>query len=191
MKRLMLLSLAALTTLLPSFAGTLDLNPLNGQVAGQADTTVGWGFTINGDLTDWLVVTAVQLGGDPFPVGTAANFTDLLSVWVGNNSYAIAPGASLTQGYAGGLGLAEFAIPGSNNPGDTSGVIMLKLEYDLYDADPFVDGAANYVGSHEASAAAQIDVIAASTAPEPGSWVLMAAALPLIAIGRRGRMRRR
>ena len=193
MKRFFLLSLAALATLLPASAGplSLTLDPVNGQVSGPAGTNIGWGFTLNGDATNWLVVTSVQISGDPFPVGTAANFTDLLSNWMGD---ALAPGATLTQSWAGGLGLAQFAIPGTSSTNDVSGIFNILVDYDLYAADPFTAlGDPGYVdpgplGPRQFSNSAQITVSAPDTgnvAPEPGTWLLFVTALPLIVVGRR------
>ncbi len=193
MKRFLLLSIAALATLLPAAAGplSLTLDPVNGQVSGPAGTNVGWGFTLNGDTTDWLVVTAVHLGGDPFPVGSFANFTDLLSTWVGSN-VPLAPGGTLTQSWAGGLGLAQFAIPGVSSTNDV-GAFNILVDYDLYDSNPFTDPNANYIdpgllGPRQFSNTAQITVTApdaGSGAPEPGTWVLFLTAAPLIVLGRR------
>ena len=193
MKRLLILLPLTVAILAPSYAASITLDSPGGEVSGQPGTTVGWGFTLQGDSSDWLVVTAVSLGTDPFPVGSAANFTDLLSSWAGDNNYAVDPGASLTQAYSGGLGLAEFNIPGANNPGDTSGTLTINVDYDLYTGgNPFVDGSASYDRSSEISAAAQIDVVASSsspTAPEPGTWVMLIAALAMIAVGRSVKVR--
>lgn len=177
MKRTLSLCLFTLTFALASQAGILTLTAPGGVVSGAPGTTVGWDFSIAGDSQYWTVITAVQLGTDPSPVGTSADFTDLISP---SSFYLLAPNMTLTNMTA-GMQLATFFIPGNVAVGQNSPPLSILLDYDLYDGDPNVAG--QQVGfSHVDSAAAQIDVVApqmgGSSTPEPGTWMLLLSAIP-------------
>jgi len=86
-----LLALAVVTLLAstPGFADdiTLTLSPATGHVAGLAGSTVGWGYTITNNTSDWLQTEGVI--GDPFQNGTATSLF---------GAPAVAPHSSVTVG---------------------------------------------------------------------------------------------
>lgn len=164
---------------------TISLTPADGEVFGSPGGTVSWGFTITGDATNWLLITSVQ---------SASPIEDVLSVFAGANSYALAPGLAMpwtesaTPGLAVSAGaLARFAIPAGALPGSViSGSLLVT--YDLFDANPFANG--NFVSSGEFEPLAfRVNVADATGVPEPGTfWVVTVAGLALIG---RARLRHR
>ncbi|MBY0507098.1 MAG: PEP-CTERM sorting domain-containing protein [Bryobacteraceae bacterium] len=162
---LYLLSAAALPAL------TISLAPSNGILSGTPGSTVSWGFSLTGDVADWLVITSVQ--SNP----TDTNFTDVLSVFVNNNSYALAPNLLIpwthlsTPNLAATAGaLANYSIPNGAAPGS---IILgeILVTYDRYDANPFING--NFLSAGEfARLPYTINVTAPVAIPEPGTlWL--------------------
>jgi hypothetical protein len=159
----------------------LQLFPKNGaEVPGNILTgkneTVGWGFSLTND-TLWMVPTAVQLLGDPFPVGTGSSFHDLLGPWFMFNGTAVGPGENLTQSWSpGATGFAEFDFPDSPFS-MISAPLQLELDYDVFDADPSLGG--NWVSSTSLTVDAQFQVPnpptppAPPSVPEPGTAALL------------------
>ena len=179
MKRILSLCLYGMTFALASHAGILTLNPTDGVVSGAPGATVNWGFTITADPTYWTVINAVQVGSETLPVGPTSNFTDLIS---SSSFYLLSPNTNLTDTIAGSP-LASFLIPNTTSVGTSSPVFSILLNYELFDGDPNVNG--NQVGLDlQASANAQINVVAPDTggtgAPEPGTWLLLITALPVL-----------
>jgi hypothetical protein len=165
---------------------------LNNALAGNGQT-LGWGVTVENDGAGWLVFTSVQLAGDPSPVGSAANFTDLLSLWVLNNNYAVAPNETFHLNWAPGTaGLAEFQFP-SSPFGFAGPVLPIAINYDVFDANPFTspyttDDAANPFYVNVALAVSEPPL---GSVPEPGTAALVPGALAIGWLIRRARYLKR
>lgn len=183
MKKLLMWFVLALAPVISAQAAlTLTLAPASGTISGSPGQTVGWGFTITSDPTNWLLITSVQGNG-----GTVGTFEDVLSNFVGINSYALAPNAAAwTESSTPGLGLAAGSIGRiAINAGAAVGSFVtgtMVVTYDLYDGDPFVSG--NFVSSGSFDAAYRLDVVAPTNTaiPEPGSVVMVTAGLALVAV---------
>ncbi len=136
-------SILKLTLLLLSSLSLISASSLTLELPdiwGAGGQTVGWGFTLEGDEDYWLVITSVQSTFDGSGSGVSATdpaVTDYLSYWFLDNSYALAPGATLQQTFvAGSTGLGSVQLlPGL--PGGSAEWGGLFVTYDLYDGDPF------------------------------------------------------
>lgn len=179
MKLLRTLWLGVCLTAGASAAPILTLLPADGIIPGPQGTTVGWGFNLVSDQTNWTLITAVQMN-----VAVIGTFEDYLSAWVGTNAFALAPGTGpLVQAFAAGIpgttatGLAAVTIAANAPVGPFSGSI--GISYELYDDDPFTGGSLVATGL-EFTPAFTIDVTdAVAVVPEPQAALLVAAALGL------------
>lgn len=122
-------------------------------VSGAAGSTIGWGYTITNNSTEWLWATDVA-STNAFQHGTAT--TDPFDLPV------LAPGATVTVDYKlGGVGLADLTWDSDAPMGYVdSGKFQLTSYF--YDGDPFAGG--NYLGSAGTSEA---DYSATVTSPIP------------------------
>src|SRR5579863_9522416 len=79
---------------------TLQLDPLSGTVSGSPGDTVGWGYTLDNNTSDYLVVSFsafCEPGQDPLfttcsPALDASTYTDFLS----STFIELSPGGSTT-----------------------------------------------------------------------------------------------
>jgi hypothetical protein len=170
-------------------APVLTLAPSGGSIAGRADATVGWGFDLSSDSTDWVsVIGIVPLSESNPALGV---ITDLIGPQGGPGMGALAPGsADWIQAFdpIAGTGLASFTIAQGARTGDfDSG--SLRVLYELFSADPSTCGDC-LVGTGSADAGFQVSVTSTATVPEPGGASLSAlAGLALLALSRMGRQR--
>ncbi|MBL8228550.1 MAG: PEP-CTERM sorting domain-containing protein [Bryobacterales bacterium] len=156
-------------------APVLTLDPADGAISGTPGSTIGWGFSLASDATNWTLITAVQMN-----VGAVGVFEDYLSAWVSNNSFALAPGAlPLIQAFSAGVpgvtatGLASVILNANAPLGPITGA--MDISYELYDADPFQGG--NFVSAGNFTPAFQITVSPAADIPEPGTAALVCGGL--------------
>jgi hypothetical protein len=158
----------------------ITLSPFNGPavadngLAGNGQT-LGWGLTVQNDDAGWLVFDSVQLAGDPFPVGSSAGFTDLLSLWVSDNAYAVAPNETFHLDWVlGTSGLAEFDFP-SSPFGFAGPVVPIAINFDIFDANPFTDSYTSDVAADPVyvNVALAVSEPVSQSAPEPGTVALV------------------
>jgi len=164
---------------------TLQLDPLNGALIGQAGATVGWGFTLSNSGPDFLLVTETSF--EPTPLSAFGFYTDLLTpqITAGPNFLVIGPAPetpSLTESFNAALqtGIGEFTLA-PTAAGQVSG--RLVVHYSLFSVSPndpvFDPDVDTIVADGSVSAAASIN-------PEPGTLVLFAAAGLILAATRKG-----
>lgn len=161
-------------------APILTLTP-SSSITGAPGDTIGWGFSINNDTAQWLVVSSVLPSGFSAAVGTFTDFIAAQNFYVVNpNSIFSAPFSANTNG-----GFGSFLI----DSGATSGAVTngaFSLLYDLYANDPNVDPSQVSPGNEFGEISASVTVARATQGvPEPGQGILVALALGGLAILRR------
>jgi hypothetical protein len=185
---------------------TVSLNPADGALTGSPGDTVVWGvLATNSDASDYLLITSVEAPGyagtgaiGEIPDGPNA-FTDYLSViflnqYVIGMNQSLGPGEDIDLGYSNGtptagdpnttgLGLASFAISPTADAGEVSDTI--QIFYEVYDADPITNGAADDLGEGETDVSTSVTVETGASgpggsAPEPATWLAFGACLPLL-----------
>ena len=158
------------------------LDPANGAVAGTPGATVGWGFTIYGDPSQWITFDSSLLT-ESAPVGT---YSDFIGQNGGPSDYALGPGATWTQSFSAlsQTGIGQYIIdPGTPDASEDTGTFVIDYQY--MTGDPGLGGAPT--GSSLQLTLADgstlppftIDVNAASSTPEPSTAV----PLLLLALG--------
>jgi hypothetical protein len=169
-----LILIAAATAL---FVGTAQadiiivLDPPNGALFGNPGGTVGWGFSITPDPSDFATIDSVQLAFDSNPA--LGVFTDFLGPQGGPNQGFIPPASgNWTQSFdlASGQGLGSYQISSSAQIGDRD-TGRLAVFYDLYSADPSVCPSC-YIQTNENDISFSV-----TATPEPGSALLLVAGL--------------
>jgi len=176
------LACAAVLLALPARTATLTLDPVGGSISGLPGQTIGWGFTLTSNATDWISVTSSALTFETNP--SLGIYTDFIGLQSGPSpSFAVAPGASWTEVFDGisqGIGsyaLDPGAIPFSQNTG------QLMVFFDIFNGDPTNGGI--QTGSDFVSAAFSITVDApAPSVPEPATLGLTFLALAVFAADR-------
>ncbi|MDX8128204.1 VPLPA-CTERM sorting domain-containing protein [Methylomonas sp. LW13] len=131
-----LILLASLLCILPSSqaATSLQLEPTNGLIEGDAGDTVGWGFLLT-NTQNYLVVTGAEFQSSTSP----GIFTDFISA--PENFFVVGPGfgASTVWGQtfdaASQTGVGSFKIADNAAQGTVFGQIVLT--YDLFTRSPF------------------------------------------------------
>lgn len=141
--------------------GVVSFSALPADISGPPGSTVGWGYSITNDTSDWLQTMNVDQG--IFQHGT---FTSLFDFPV------IAPGATVTvdfvftNGTGIDTGLGEFAWD-ANAPAGFVNSGLFVLSYDLFSVDPLLDPNAIPLGP-EASTSTPYS----ATVSEPSSLYL-------------------
>lgn len=155
--------------------------PADGNIAGPAGTTIGWGYQIgNEDAALWLVLAGVS--ADPFQHASPLALFDLP---------VLAPGATLTRAFDGVDGLYGLSWDtGAPENFVNAGVFVLTAEW--WNGDPLGGGA--LAGLAE-SLSLNYSALAApgpdEPLPEPGAPALMAAGLASLLAARRYRQTRK
>jgi len=162
-------------------APTLTLSPPN--ITGAAGATVGWGFTLNNDTSDYLLVDAsyfCQPAQDPqFTTCTQAQgtYSDLIAA----DLTIVGPNGSLSEAYGLASGVGSYTILPTALPGAVdSGTLFLT--YMEFNGDPLTGGT-QVTGDIEASATASVDV--AAVVPEPAGLGLAAIGVLALIVRRR------
>jgi hypothetical protein len=160
-------------------AAPFELLPADGAIGGEPGSTIGWGYELTNESTDWLVFTGIN--ADAFLYATPDSSLFDFPI--------LAPGASASVAYDPGLlqGLFQLTWDALAPVGFTnSGLFLLSAEF--WDGDPFGDG--SFIDfAPDFTAAYSATVTGAAPVPEPATLLLMASGLG--ATGLLGRRRRR
>lgn len=113
-----------------SYADTFTFStiPPSGNIAGEAGSTLGWGYSVTNDsLTQWLVFNSVSVDGQFFNGTPNAGVFDYPFV---------APNTTITTAYDGTNGLYEFTWDAGAPAGSfNSGNFVLSAEW--WSGNPF------------------------------------------------------
>jgi hypothetical protein len=174
-------------------AASLTLSPASGALSGAAGSTVGWGFTLS-NPTDFAVVTSSNfcLGSSGITTLCIAPNTGTYSDEIANNFTIAGPSPEspvVTQAFnsAASMGVGSFTI----NAGAVIGTVVngqIVLTYDLYSVDPLspiFDPIADLIST--GSFLSDPATVTVTGAPEPSSWLLVAAGGVLILCRRRSK----
>ena len=157
---------------------TLTLTPSSGTLDGLPGDTVGWGFSLDNDTGDNLIVAnSYFCAGAEVPAFTtcspslgASTYTDFIA----SNGTFLAPDSMESESFDAGTesGVGEYTIDSSALAGEADAGTIVVL-YDLYDAD------FNQIGpTMELTAPAEVQVTGAtSTVPEPRTLFFLGFAL--------------
>lgn len=147
---------------------SFSLIPATGDISGLAGSTVGWGYTITNDTSDWLVT--MSLSADAFQDGTPDSFFDFP---------ALAPDTSATVDFVAGVsGVYQLTWDTTAPFGFVdSGTFILSSDY--YNGDPLAGGV--YVATApDLTAAYSASVSASSGVPEPPVALLLTSGFLLL-----------
>ena len=157
---------------------TIALTPADGAMSGLPGSTVGWGFSLTNGSADFLLVANsyfCQPGQDPLFI-TCTQSLGTYNDFIANNATLVAPGVTTApQPFDAGTsqGLGEYIIDGTALPGQADSGSLIVV-YDLFDANPFPNGANQIGGDAELPVSASVTVLGVtSAAPEPGTVLLL------------------
>jgi hypothetical protein len=152
----------------------LTLIPVSGDVSGPAGSTVGWGYTLTNDTSNWLVT--MSLSADAFQNGTPDTFFDFP---------ALAPDTSVTVDFVADIsGLYQLTWDTTAPAGFVnSGTFILSSDY--YNGNPATGGMD--LGPAPDLTAAYSATVANSAAPEPPVALLLCGGLLLFWVLKRTR----
>ncbi len=165
-------------------APVITLDPADGALTGAPAGTVGWGFTLTPDATEWITVTGSFLLTESNP--SLGFYGDLIGSQGGPSGGLLPPAPqpdwvqSFDLGLFTGLGfysIDPFAAPGAINSG------TIRILYERFSDDPTTCGDC-YLGSGELDAAFSVTV-ADNAVPEPSTWLLLPAGTIAILAKRR------
>jgi hypothetical protein len=173
---------------------SITLDPPDGNIAGPAGSTIGWGFDVSWTATDnFLSFTGSSVTADTndsFLLG----YTDFIGFQSGPDGIAVSPGGGdWVESYDGTnfTGVGSYAI--SSDPtlaivgGQDTGSI--EFFFNIYYGYPTDQGAQNlgsfsYQSNSTDFAVTVADTPPSTTAPEPPSLVLLLAAAAAAAAGK-------
>jgi hypothetical protein len=151
-------------------------------------------FSITPDATSYVVINSVQgtLSRSP---GEIYSILDILSNFVFNNAYALAPGgASWTDSFTPNLvgttadAIGSIAFPANATPGPATGNIIVS--YELFDLDPFIESAAISLGTNTLNTLFTVNIIEPASIPEPATYLTIGLSLLAFSLSRVKRMPR-
>jgi hypothetical protein len=193
------LSMAVLGSLILSVTASASLLTFtlipSGTVSGSPGDTVGWGYSLDNETEDFLVVqNSFFCAGAEDPLLTtcspslgASTYQDFIA----NNFTEIAPHSTGTQSFDASIssGVGEYVIDPAATPGQ-SDIGTVAIVYDLFTTDFFSpdydccqDG-----GDMEISATAEVQVNGpVGAVPEPATAGLVVAGFLLLGIAFRNR----
>ena len=199
MKQISRALLWAVVLALSSNASTvLTLNPLNGGLLGQPGQAVGWGFTIQ-DSQFWATVVGTDFCSSfnaatdlfpcdtahPVPNGTYSDFS--MFNFVDSQPSSVGPPDNSQQNFSYNppcdtmgpcTGTGAFTID-ANTPYGTTLKGVIVVDYNLWNGDPNAGGT-QQPGEFFITQPASVQV-----GPEPGTLLLMGAALAGLVLWRR------
>ncbi len=114
----------------------LTLSPGNGALSGAPGQTVGWGFSLTPDPTDWITVDATVVSVENNPA--FGSFQDFLGAQGGPSDGALAPGGSAwteSFDFVDHQGLGAYSIKGTQKPG-ASDAGTFTVIYETFSANP-------------------------------------------------------
>lgn len=149
-------------------------------ISGSPGSTIGWGFSINNDTAQCLVVSSVTPTGFNSPVGAFSNFI------AAQNFYVVNPNTTLPEAFnnATQQGFGRFVIGPLASPGNSTAETFDAL-YDLYAADPNVDPSKVTPENGFARLSATVNVVASTGIPEPASLPLAGSGVLAMLLRRR------
>jgi hypothetical protein len=159
---------------------TLALTPASGTVSGLPGSTVGWGYSIDNDSSDYLLVAnSYFCAGTENPTFTtcspslgASTYDDFIA----SNSTLIAPDTTGVESFNAGAnsGVGEYIIDSAAIAGETD-IGSMVVVYDLFNGNPFTDPSATQIGGDmDLTAAAEVEVTGrTSVIPEPRTLVFL------------------
>lgn len=163
------LCLASLSTQ----AGVIDFSvfPSDGEISGAPGSTVGWGYSITNNSSNYVVTTAIN--ADLFQYGVPLSIFDFP---------VINPGSTVTKAFSVDIsGLFQFLVS-NDSPIDfiNSGLFILSSEF--YTNDPLENG--SFISSaNDVVAFYSIKTVEnTSSVPEPASLILLLAGLSILGV---------
>lgn len=178
------LAVAVLLFSVASFADdvTLTLIPASGGVSGPAGSTVGWGYTITNNTSNWLETLSLDAGS--FTDGTPNLIFDFPTV---------APNSSVTETFSSvtnlscvspPCGLYEFTWDSNASAGTVnSGTFNLSSEY--FNGDPSNPASIDLGPAPDASIEYSVTANSVGITPEPGTLILIATGICTLVLSRR------
>ena len=148
-------------------------------ISGAPGSTIGWGYSITNNTTDWVETTDLQQG--LFQNGTFSALFDFP---------VIAPGASVTESFvftngAGtDTGLAEFAWD-ANAPAGFVNNGFFVLSYELFSGDPILDQNTIDLGPGTDISTPYSVTVSSTAIPEPGSLYLALSGIGIVLLLRK------
>jgi len=175
--------------LLTASAGSLWADPIltltpSPDQAGTPGSTVGWGFIIANDTSDYLIVSSSQFCLNPVLLTPAfactSPLTGVYSDIIAATGPTVGPHSSLSEnfdpiGLTSGVGYFEIDPNAASSSSDAGQIV---LTYDGFDGDPNSDSTNQVLFSVPLAADASVTVVT----PEPATWALLATALAILAI---------
>lgn len=178
------LAFLAITAVYPvcilSASPVLTLDPSSGSISGLPGDTVGWGFTLTSDDTEWISVVTTSLINESNPA--LGFYTDTAGLFGGPMNAVLAPGAApwvMSFDALNQTGLGAYTIDPSA-PIGAMDAGMIDLNYETFSADPNIcSSCATGFGDLQV----QVQVTAAT--PEPANFVTFLFGIALVVLSRR------
>ena len=181
-----LVALALFATLafsLASFADDVTLTLLPAaDLSGPPGSTVGWGYTITNNTSNWLETLSLNAGS--FTNGTPILVFDFPNV---------GPNSSVTEGFSAlttalcsspPCGLYEFTWDSNASVGTVNGgTFTLSSEY--FNGDPSIPSSTDLGPAPDGTVQYSVTASSVSTVPEPSTWILLVSSLAAIWLFRR------
>jgi hypothetical protein len=146
---------------------SFTLIPASGDISGLAGSTVGWGYTITNDTSDWLVT--MSLSADAFQDGTTESFFDFP---------ALAPDSAATVDFVAGVSGVYQVTWDTTAPIGFVNTGTFILSSDYYNGDPLAGGM--YIATAPDLTAAYSATVSGSLVPEPPIAVLLTSGVLLL-----------
>jgi hypothetical protein len=164
----------------------LTLIPASGNVSGSPGSTVGWGYTLTNNTSQWI--TTMTVSADPFRNGTPNLIFDFP---------AVAPDSSVTLDFSTGAS-ASCAFPpcglyeltwDSAAPMGFMNSGTFTVSSDFFSAEPGTSGAIDLGHAPDADASYSATVSGTHVTPEPSSLLLLISGLGVSVLQIKRRMR--